>query len=72
VKDDRDVTADDRPRFDLILYGDPDSNRLIAEALAAKSPWSLPFRSQGNPSMADFSTRSGINSCAQPPDGPPL
>lgn len=44
VKDDKDVTAADRAQYDLILFGDPGSNRLIAEALAAKSPWPLPLR----------------------------
>jgi len=43
VKNDRDVTAEDRAKFDLILFGDPGSNSLIAEALAAKSPWALPL-----------------------------
>lgn len=44
VKDDTAVTAEDRARFDLILFGDPGSNRLIAETLAAKSPWALPLQ----------------------------
>jgi len=44
VKDDVDVTADDRARFDLILFGDPGSNRLIAEAQAVKSPWKIPLQ----------------------------
>jgi len=44
VKDDTEVTVDDRARFDLILFGDPGSNRLIAEALAAKSPWKIPLQ----------------------------
>lgn len=44
VKADTEVTADDRANYDLILFGDPGSNRLIAEVLAAKSPWSLPLR----------------------------
>jgi pimeloyl-ACP methyl ester carboxylesterase len=43
VKDDTAVTAADRASFDLILFGDPGSNRLIAETLAAKSPWALPL-----------------------------
>ncbi len=43
VKDDRDVTADDRSRYDLILFGDPGSNRLIAEVLATQSPWTVPL-----------------------------
>jgi hypothetical protein len=44
VKADTEITAEDRARFDLILFGDPGSNRLIAEALAVKSPWTLPLR----------------------------
>lgn len=44
VKADTEITAEDRARFDLILFGDPGSNRLIAEALATESPWALPLR----------------------------
>lgn len=43
VKTDTEITAEDRARFDLILFGDPGSNRLIAEALAVKTPWALPL-----------------------------
>jgi pimeloyl-ACP methyl ester carboxylesterase len=44
MKDDIAVTAADRASFDLILFGDPGSNRLMAEVLLAKSPWALPLR----------------------------
>jgi len=30
VKDDRHVTAEDRARYDLVLFGDPGSNALVA------------------------------------------
>jgi hypothetical protein len=33
VKDDRDVTEDDIRRFNLVVYGDPGSNRLLSELL---------------------------------------
>jgi len=44
VKADTEVTEDDCARYDLVLFGDPGSNRLIAEALSEKSPWKIPLR----------------------------
>jgi hypothetical protein len=51
VKDDRDVTQSDRERYHLILWGDPSSNRVMAD-IAARLPlqWTTDAIQTGPPS----------------------